>query len=81
MMTHLHLDKMAAILADNNLRCIFLNEIGRTPIRISKFVARSPTDNTPALVGARPLPELMLTQFTGAYMQHYGEDEFKMESS
>ena len=52
------------------------------PIRISlKFVPRSPFDNKPALVqvmtwrqtGDKPLPEIMLTQFTDAYMQHQGE--------
>ena len=42
---------MAAILADNNLECIFLNENDRIPIRISlKFVPRRPIDNNPALV-------------------------------
>ena len=73
---------MAAISADDNFKCIFLNENDRIPIRISlKFVSRSPIDNTPALVQVmawrqtcdKPLPELMLTQFTGAYMRHYGE--------
>ena len=70
---------MAAILADDNSKCIFLNENDRIPIRISlKFVPRSPVDNKPGLVqvmawrrtGANPLPELMLTQFTDAYMRH-----------
>ena len=60
----------------------FLNENDRIPIRISlNFVPRSPIDNNPALVqvmawrrtGAKPLPELMLTQFTDAYMRHLGE--------
>ena len=60
------LDKMAAILADNNFKCIFLNDIDRILIRISlKFVARSPVDNKPALVqvmacrrtGEKPLPK------------------------
>ena len=50
-LTHLPLDKMAALLADDNFKCIFLNENDRTPIRISlKFVPRSPIDNEPALV-------------------------------
>ena len=36
------LDNMAAILTDDNLKCIFLNEKDRIPIRISpKFVPRS----------------------------------------
>ena len=41
----------------------------------------SAMDNKPALVqvmashqtGDKPLPELMLTQFTDAYMRHWGE--------
>ena len=78
-LTHLPLDKMAAILADDNFKCIFLNENDRISIRISlKFVPSSPIDNKPALVqvmawrrrGDKPLPELMLTQFTDAYMRH-----------
>ena len=73
------LDKMAATSADDNFKCIFLNENDRIPIRFSlKFVLRSPVDNTPALVqvmacrlfGAKPLPERMLTQFTDAYIRH-----------
>ena len=36
---------MAAILADDILKCIFMNENDRIPIHISlKFVARSPID-------------------------------------
>ena len=39
------------ILADDILKCIFLNENDRIPIRISlKFVPRSQSDNKPALV-------------------------------
>ena len=42
---------MAAILADDNFKCIFLYENDIIPIRISlKFVPRSPMDNMPALV-------------------------------
>ena len=42
---------MAAILADDNFKCIFFNENDRIPIRISlKFDPRSPIDNKPALV-------------------------------
>ena len=45
------LDKMAAILADNIFKCIFLNENDRILIKISlKFVPRSPIDNKPAMV-------------------------------
>ena len=78
--THLPLDKVAAILADDIFKCIFLNENDRIPIQISlKFVPRSPIDNKPALViqvmawrriGDKPLTEPMVVQFTDAYMQH-----------
>ena len=70
---------MAAILADDNFKCIFLNENDRIPVRISlKCVPRSPIDNKPALVqvmawrqtGDKPLSEPMLTQFANAYMRH-----------
>ena len=50
-LTHPPLDKMAAILADDNSKCIFLNENIRIPIWISlKFVPRSKIDYEPALV-------------------------------
>ena len=70
---------MAAVLADDLFKCIFLNENDRIQIQISlKCVARCPVDNKPALVqvmawrriGDKPLLELMMTQFTGAYMWH-----------
>ena len=57
-------DKMAALLADENFKCIFVNGNDRILIRISlKFVPRSPINNNPALVqvmawhrtGDRPL--------------------------
>ena len=76
------MDKMAAILADDILKCIFLNENNGIQIQISlKFVPRRPIDNKPALVqvmawrraGDKPLPELMLTQFTDAYMWYKEE--------
>ena len=45
---------MAAILAEDKFKSIFLNENDRYPIKISwKFVPRSPIDNTPALVQVR----------------------------
>ena len=77
--THLPLDKMAAFLADNIFKCIFLNENDRISIKISlKFVLRSPIDKKPALVqvmdwrpiGDKPLPEPMMAKFTDAYMRH-----------
>ena len=67
-LTHLPLNKMATILADDILKCTFLNENDRIPIQISlMFVPRSPIDNTAALVhvmawrriGDKPLPESM----------------------
>ena len=49
--THLPLDKMAAVLADDILKFIFLNENDRIQIQISlQFIPRSPIDNKPALV-------------------------------
>ena len=70
---------MAAILADDIFKCIFLDDDDRIPIQISlKFVPRVPIDNKLALVqemawrrtGDKPLPEPMMTQFTDAYMRH-----------
>ena len=61
------LDIMAAILAADISKCIFLNENDGILIQISlKFVPMSPIDNKPALVqvmawcrtGDKPLPEL-----------------------
>ena len=81
-LTHLPLDKMAAIVADDNFKCMFVNENNKIPIRISlKFVPRSPIDSKPALVrvmawrriGEKPLPEPVWTHTTDAYMRHYGE--------
>ena len=78
-LTHLPLNKMAAILADDIFKCIFLNENVRISIKISlKFVPEGPIDNKSALVqvmawrrtGDKPLPELMLTQFNDVYMRH-----------
>ena len=70
---------MAAILADDIFKWIFMNANGRILIRISlKYVPKSPIENKPALVqvmawrrtGDKPLPEPMMTQFTDAYMRH-----------
>ena len=45
------LDNMAAVLADDNFKCIFLNEKLCILIQISlKFVPKGPIDNNPALV-------------------------------
>ena len=70
---------MAAILADDKFKLIFVNENDRILIPISlKLVPRSPIDNYPALVqvmvwrgtGDKPLPKPMLTLLTDAYMRH-----------
>ena len=73
------LDKMADILSDDILNCIFLHKNERIPIQISlTYVPRSPVDNKPALVqvmawrqtGDKPLPGPMMTQFIDFYMWH-----------
>ena len=70
---------MAAILANDISKCIFLNESDRIPIQISlNFIPRGPVDKKPALVqvmawrriGDKSLPEPMMAQFIDAYMQH-----------
>ena len=70
---------MAAVLADEILKCILLKENDQIPIQISlKFDPKIPFDNKSALVwvmawyqtGDKPLPEPMLIQFTEAYMWH-----------
>ena len=69
-LTHLLLDKMAAILADDIFKCFFMNEKLRILIKVSlKFVPKGPIDNKSALVqvmawrrrGDKPLPGPMLT--------------------
>ena len=78
-LTHLLLDKMATILADNIFNCIFLNENHRILVESSlQYV--SPIDNKPALVqvmawrktGEKPLPGPMMTKFIYAAL---GGDE------
>ena len=80
-LTHLHLDKIAPILADDIpvSKCNFRNENGRIPIQISwKFIPKSPFHNKPTLVqviawrrtGDEPLPEPVMTKSTDAYMRH-----------
>ena len=73
---------MAAILADDIFKCIFMNEKLRILIRISlKFVPKGPIDNKSALVqvmawrrtGDKPLREPMFDEFNDAYMRHSGE--------
>ena len=51
MLTHLLLDKMAAILADDISKHIFSNENLQIMFEISlKFFPKGPIDNNPALV-------------------------------
>ena len=78
-LTHLPLDKKAAVLGGDIFKCIFLNGNDRIQIQISlKFIPRGTIDNKPALfqvmawrrIGDKPLPEIMMTQFTDAYMRH-----------
>ena len=67
MLTHLPLDNMTAIWADDIFKCIFVNKNYRIPIQFSlTFVPRSPIDN-------KPLPKPVLTQFIDAYMRDKGE--------
>ena len=70
---------MAAILADDIFKCIFLNENVWLSIKISlKFVPQGPINNIPVVAqimawrrpGDKPLSEPMLTRFTDAYMRH-----------
>ena len=78
-LTHLPLKKMAAILADDIFKCIFLNENVWISLKISlKFAPEVRIDNIPALVqimawrriGDKPLSEPILTWFTDAKMRH-----------
>ena len=80
-LTHLPLDKMAAKFADDIFKYIFMHEKLFFSIRISlKFVPSGSIDNEPALVQVmawrrtsdKPLSEPTLTQFTDAYMRHWG---------
>ena len=73
---------MAAILADDIFRYIFVNENFCILIEISlNFVPKGPIDNKTALVymmawrriGNKALSKPMLTWLTDAYMQHQGE--------
>ena len=65
--------------AGDIFKSIFIDEIFCILVCISvKFVPRGPIDNKPALVqvmawrllGVKPLPEPMLTEFTDVYMRH-----------
>ena len=76
-LNHIPLDKMVAIMADDNFKCIFLNEIVRISIKISlKFVPTGPIDCKSALVQVmawrrtrdKPLPGPMPIQVTNTYM-------------
>ena len=82
-LTHLPMDKMAAILADDIFKRIFLNDNVRISIQISlKFVPRGSINNKPALIqvmawrrtGDKPLPEEMLTQWRIYAAIAWGDD-------
>ena len=70
-LTHWGGDKMAPTLADDNLKCIFLNKDVGNLIKISlKFVSKGPMNNIPALVqimvwcrpGHKPSSEPMMVR-------------------
>ena len=70
---------MAALLANDSSKCIFLKENDKILINFSlKLILMSPIHNKLALVqvmawrrtGDKPLPEPMMTRFTDAYMRH-----------
>ena len=70
---------MAPITADDNFKCIFVNEKFCISIQISlKFVLKGSIHNKSAFgqvmawcqMGNKPLSEPMLTLFTDAYMWH-----------
>ena len=70
---------MAAILANDIFKCIFMNEKLRILIQNSlKFFPKGPINNKAALAqvmawrrtGDKPLPERILDEFTDAYMRH-----------
>ena len=70
---------MAAIVADNIFKWIFLNEDIWILIKILLIIVpSSPINNIPVLIqvlawrwiGEKPLSESMLARFTNAYMQH-----------
>ena len=60
---------MAAVLADDIFKCIFLNEKVWSLIKILlEFVQNGLNDNN--RIGDKPLSEPMMTQFSDAYMRH-----------
>ena len=72
-LTHLLLDKMAAVITDDMFKCIFMNKKFSTLIWISlRFVPKGSIDNKSALVqvmawrltGNKPLPEQWWTRTT-----------------
>ena len=75
-LAHLHLDKMAAIFADDIFTCMFVNEKFCILIRISpKFVHKGPIDNKSALV------QIMAWVRTGDIYGARGEDELTYVSA
>ena len=73
---------MDAILADEMIKHIFLNENNTIYIKISlKSIPKGLIDNKSALIqvrawrrqGDKPIPEENMSQFTDAYMRHQEE--------
>ena len=70
LITHLALEKMAAILADDNFKCIFLNENDRIPISISLNLFSGVQFTISHHWFRYWLGDV--THFTEAYMRHQG---------
>ena len=83
-LTHLPMDKIAAVLTDDNFKCIFWNENDIILIQISlKFVPRSPINNKPDSGKCLALNRLQAISWTNADLIHWriyaslGGDELK----
>ena len=69
---------MAAMLADDISKCIFLNENGRISIQISlKFVPRSPIDNKSALIQVMAWRRICDKPLSGQVYAALGGDDLK----
>ena len=80
--THLPSGQNGRCIADDILKCVFLNENVWISIKIHWiFVPKDLVDNNPALIRIlawhrvvdKPLSEPMLTRFNHAYVRHKGE--------
>ena len=63
---------MAASLADDVFKCIFLNENVWISLKISLKFAPKVRINNMHRIGDKPVSKPMLTRFTDAYMRHTG---------